>query len=848
MKKYFLLTSACLLVSYFISAQVWNDEIIFRMEMKNQGMTEEMINQAVNEHTQFLKEGKTISTPAQFKNNFIPVPNAVCSDLGVENGWGAWQAFQGKNIQGGGLSLAPTSPVSPRFTLMSGNGIDACTPGPLAGSPVITEVAPGFGNYTIRLGEPNTNGVQGGCCNTVTAGCAEQLIYPLSVTAQDTNFVYSYAIVIENPQNGHLVSEAPYAEIYILDSKGDTVPCSHHKYMGNVLDSSVAPGMYRGGCASTYIPAWKDITYKPWTIEGINLSAYVGQALTVVLTNADCQQGGHFCHSYWDFSCGIINGTKTLNCNAAVQDTFCAPGSDPSNPYTYAWTQNGNAAVIGTSQCLIATVNPNDTFYVEVQQQSGCPFHLIYVPNTQQVSPAFSTSGNCSSLSFTDNTASNPAWTIASWNWSFPGGNPSSSTLQNPGPIIFPAGTYTITLTVTTNTGCTGTVQQVITFGTPPTISVTSFSSCSSANNGSASAIVSGGSSPYTYNWSPAAGSNSSVSGLAGGTYTVLVTDANGCATSATTTVSVSPPPVASATSATVCAGQNAILTASGGGNYLWSNGATASSITISSAGNYSVIVSVGSCADTAYSSVMVTPSPSVNLGNNQTLCDGQNFMLNAGNAGAGYLWSTGETSQTISVSGAGTYWVIVALNNCLAKDTVQTFIAPKVHLFDSSLCTASPIVLDAGSNASSYSWSNGAATQTISVSEAGNYWVQASFGNCVSSDTAKITGMEGGAGALYVPNAFTPNGDRLNEIFLAKGEGITSFDMKIFDRWGNLIFASANMKEGWDGKIQGGHYLLKEDGSEPAQEDVYIWKINYTTQCFPAKEMRETGQVSIVK
>jgi gliding motility-associated-like protein len=848
MKKLFSLL-AIISCSSILSAQVWTDEKIFREEMRAQKMPDEVIDKLVESHKQFLKSGMTVSyAHPQLKTNSTPVPYAVCSDMGVENGWGSWQSNNGKNIQGGGLSLASCTATAPCFTLMSGSGIDACTPGNAPGAPAITEVAPGFGNASIRLGEPNKNGIQGGCCNGPTAGCAEQLIYPLTVTAQDTNFVYAYAIVIENPNNGHLVSEAPYAEIYILDSKGDTIPCSHHKYMGNVVDSSVAPGMYRAKCASTYLPTWKDVTYKPWSIEGINLKPYIGQTITVVLTNADCQQGGHFCYSYWDFSCGTINGTKTVNCNAAVQDTFCAPGSDPSNPYTYAWTKNNNPSIIGTSQCLITTVNPNDTFYVEVQQASGCPFHLIYVPNTSQVNPNFTSSGNCSSMSFTDNTASNAAWTISSWNWSFPGGNPSSSTLQNPGPITFSPGTYTVTLTVTTNTGCTGTVQQVFTFGNPPSATATSSSSCSSTNSGSVTVNVSGGNNPYTFNWSPVVATTPTVSGLASGNYTVVITDANGCTTSAMTTVAVAPPPVASATSATICSGQNAILTANGGGNYLWNNGATTSAITVSSGGNYSVIVSVGSCADTAYSSLTITPSPTVNLGNNQTVCDGQNISLNAGNSGASYLWSTGETSQTISVSGSGSYWVIVAMNNCLAKDTVKTFVAPKIHLFDSSLCTVSPIILDAGNNSTSYLWSNGSTSQTISVDVSGNYWVQATIGNCISSDTAKISGELGGTGNLYVPNAFTPNGDRLNEIFLAKGEGIISFNMKIFDRWGNLIFTSDNLNDGWNGKIQGGNYLLKGDGDEPAQEDVYIWKINYTTQCFPKNIVHEMGQVSIVK
>jgi gliding motility-associated-like protein len=102
--------------------------------------------------------------------------------------------------------------------------------------------------------------------------------------------------------------------------------------------------------------------------------------------------------------------------------------------------------------------------------------------------------------------------------------------------------------------------------------------------------------------------------------------------------------------------------------------------------------------------------------------------------------------------------------------------------------------------------------------------------------------------GSLYVPNAFTPNGDHLNDFFAAKGEGITSFSMNIFDRWGNLLFATDDINKGWNGKIQSGHYLLKEDGKATSQEDVYIWKINYTTQCFPKKVNREIGNVTIIK
>lgn len=485
------------------------------------------------------------------------------------------------------------------------------------------------------------------------------------------------------------------------------------------------------------------------------------------------------------------------------------------------------------------------------------------------------------------------------------------------------AGTYTVI--ASSNISCAKTIGDtaIVTIpsvsGNPPSVAVNHTDASCNGNNGTGTATVTGGTSPYTYSWSPSGGTNATATGLNAGMYTVLITDAVGCTTSHTVTINstgalsvmanntticagqnatltasggtnyswstgattssitvttsasasytvfvtdangcsgiatpsvlISPPPVAQANNVTVCVGQNATLTASGGGSYSWSNGSTNSSLQISPTANttYTVVVSFGSCSDTTSAMVSVTPSPTVSLGNNQTICTGQNIILDAGNSGAAYLWNTGATTQTISISGAGTYWVFVALNNCSAQDTVSAFIAPAVQLSDSSLCTSSPIILDPGNGASSYLWSDGSTSQTISVETGGIYWVIAMFGNCLSSDSAKITG-DGTDGTIYIPNAFTPNEDNLNEIFLAKGTGISLFGMSIFDRWGNLIFTSDDIDKGWDGKIQGGHYLLKGDGKEAAQQDVYIWKINYTTQCFPDMIKKEMGTVSIVK
>ena len=404
----------------------------------------------------------------------------------------------------------------------------------------------------------------------------------------------------------------------------------------------------------------------------------------------------------------------------------------------------------------------------------------------------------------------------------------------------------TTTYTVIVSTGnCKDTAFAIVT--------IKPFSPISAAGNtticvGSTTTLSASGG--INYSWSTGATTASiSVSPAVNSTYTVVSTDGlTGCVGTSTVSVAVLPPPVATATSVTVCAGQSATLSAAGGGNYLWSNGATGSSITVtaSAPANYSVVVSIGTCSDTASAAVAVTTAPVIALGEVQMLCPGESITLDAGNAGAGYLWSTGSTDETISVSSPGTYWVVVGSAHCLGKDSVKIIVTPSIHLPDSSLCTMSPITLDPGSGASSYQWSNGSLSQTISVDVAGTYWVQALFGNCLSSDTAHITG-EAGNGSLYIPNAFTPNDDGLNETFSAKGTGITAFSMDIFDRWGNRIFASGDINNGWDGKVEG-HYILKADGNKAAQEDVYVWKVDYKTQCFPTMLQKMTGVMSLVK
>jgi gliding motility-associated-like protein len=104
--------------------------------------------------------------------------------------------------------------------------------------------------------------------------------------------------------------------------------------------------------------------------------------------------------------------------------------------------------------------------------------------------------------------------------------------------------------------------------------------------------------------------------------------------------------------------------------------------------------------------------------------------------------------------------------------------------------------------------------------------------------DTIKHLILIGPEYSFYIPNAFTPDGDGVNDEFFGKGVGIVEYQLTIFDRWGNFIFEADELNKGWDGKASG--------GAETAQQDVYVWKVALTDIFH--KKHNYTGTVTIVR
>ncbi len=290
----------------------------------------------------------------------------------------------------------------------------------------------------------------------------------------------------------------------------------------------------------------------------------------------------------------------------------------------------------------------------------------------------------------------------------------------------------------------------------------------------------------------------------------------------------------------TLCQGNTVTLDAGNpGSTYLWNTGATTQTITANASGTYYVTSSSGNCHESDTINLNFVPLPIVNLGHDTTLCPSQTFTLDAGNPGMNFLWSTGATTETIPASGNATYLVTVSNGSCATTDSIHVRTLAGVNLGpDKNLCDYLSIPLTAPNlDNAIYLWSTGDTTQVINVSEPGTYSVHVTFGQCVLSDTVNV---EGGFGspALYIPNAFTPNGNGLNEIFYAYGTDITTFRMRIFDRWGELIFESTDINHGWDGFYKG----------RLVQNDVYVCVTDYTTECTGTQSNHKITHVTVMR
>lgn len=424
----------------------------------------------------------------------------------------------------------------------------------------------------------------------------------------------------------------------------------------------------------------------------------------------------------------------------------------------------------------------------------------------------------------------------------------SSGAGSAPQAVDLGPGAYTCT--VTDANGCVDSATVTITEGTGPSLTLQSTPvTCHGGYDGSASSTVSSGTAPFGYTWSPVGGSASNATGLPADTYQCTVIDAHGCSTAADVTVTEPTAVVATTADALICIGDQAQLIAQANGGtpgytFTWTPSGPNVSPTVTTP--YSVIAtdSHGCQSQPATATVTVPqlPEPVFDPDTNGCAPVCVVFHSNA-TANLTCTWSFGDGTSGSGAgpqhcyTDAGVYGITLTFtdaNGCHISTTVDQFITVRpspVAEFEASstivaLDEAHVLFHDATAGATTWHWSFGDADSTTADGPdpnftfplAGCYTVRLEVTNsaaCTDTTSQEICVRD--VAAVYVPNTFTPDGDGYNELFgaVVSGGVPRTFELTVFDRWGEVIFDSEAPERSWDG-----------DG---VPEGVYAWRLQYT-------------------
>jgi hypothetical protein len=307
-------------------------------------------------------------------------------------------------------------------------------------------------------------------------------------------------------------------------------------------------------------------------------------------------------------------------------------------------------------------------------------------------------------------------------------------------------GTYQVV--VSNATGCSTTSASIVvnTFAAP-TATITPAGPTTFCQGGSVVLAANGSS---AYSWSNGA-NTPSITASTSGNYLVTITDANGCqATSTAVTVNVNPLPSANITangSTSFCTGDSVILTANTSNAYLWSNSAITQSITVYNSGNYSVqVTDANGCTSPASSSITVSasasPAPTITVTGNTSICQGDAVILTASTSDT-YMWSNGATTQSITVTTAGTYNVTVTNSNaCNGTGTSSNTTITVNPLPTANFTTPGTLptvnFTNTSTGANSYTWDFGDFSSSSLASPAHTYSGNGSYTACLTAMTSQ--------------------------------------------------------------------------------------------------------------
>ncbi|MBK8562064.1 MAG: HYR domain-containing protein [Saprospiraceae bacterium] len=571
------------------------------------------------------------------------------------------------------------------------------------------------------------------------------------------------------------------AGTYTLTVTNNNNGCNNSDF--TVVGSSIAPPTSAAGadgvltCSATQTQlngsgssSGANFTYLWTTSNGNIVSGATTPIVTVNAVGTYCLTVTNAANGCSATDCASVTSNTTppvanagsaspLTCTTS-QVTLNGTASSTGNNFSYLWTTtNGN--IVSGATTLTPVVSVAAIYILTVTNAAnGCTASSSVTVTSNATQPTASAGAdkalNCNNTSVVLDGSGSSQGGNFNYLWSGPGIVSGGST---PTPTVNAAGSYIILVTNTSN-GCTKTDTAAVT-QTPALVAAIPASQnvlCNGANTGSATAAGSGGKSPYTYAWSNNA-TTAQITGVAAGTYTVIITDADNCTASSSATITQPAALVsnASATGETSVGGNNGTATANPSGGipnytYAWSNNATTQSISNLAPGNYAVSVTdANNCIATQTVTVasfscggvtvsMASTNPSCNGGTNGTAV----ATPNGGDQPYSYVWSNGATTSTISGLAAGSYTVSMSDGNgCVVTGNV-TLTSPSAISLSSQVFNVScnggnngeaSIAATGGTGDFTYNWSNGGTGATQDNLAAGSYTASATDANgCVST------------------------------------------------------------------------------------------------------------------
>lgn len=645
-----------------------------------------------------------------------------------------WTASNGGNIASGNTTLTPTVDAAGTYQLQVTNSSNGCT--------ATSTTAVSGNNVPPTLSTTNgtlTCASSAATLTTTTNATSPTFIWtgPNGYTSTEqsptVSISGSYAVVVSNPATG-------CTNTAVASVTSNTAPPGASATGGAITCTTLQVTLTGSSPASQVTYIWTGPN--SYTSNLQNPTVNIEGTYNLLVTDT-----GNGCSSTAVAAVNLNTAPPTaaastpgnLNCSTA-QLQLSGSGSSQGANFTYQWTTaNGN--IVEGASTLTPLINQVGTYNLVVTNaENGCTSAAsTSVAQSQPVTSSISAQNNVLC-----NGAANGSATVTAG-----GGNSTYTYAWSNGTTAasannLAAGTYLVT--VSDGENCTSSSSVVI---SQPEVLVAhataTAQTANGVNDGTATAVPTGGTSTYTYAWSNG-GTTATITGLAPGIYTVAVTDANACSAVETVTVNSFNCALSANMASTnvTCFGANngtATVSLNGAANpvtFLWNNGATTPSVSSLAAGNYSVeVMDANNCPATLNVSISEPTQLAANTtSTNETAAGANDGTATAsptgGISGYTYAWSTGATTASINGLAPGTYTVVVTdANACTASQSVV------VNAFNCAIATQTAVsnVSCAGAANGSialsqtggtapftYLWSNGATTSTISNLAPGTY------------------------------------------------------------------------------------------------------------------------------